>query len=32
VLLLLALHMLVGPAKKDHHDEAEERDPMEMAL
>jgi multiple antibiotic resistance protein len=32
VLLLLALHMLVSPAKKDHHEEAEERDAMQMAL
>ena len=32
VLLLLALHMLVSPAKKDHHDQASGRDAMEMAL
>lgn len=32
VLLLLALHMLVSPAKKDHDDKASDRDPMEMAL
>jgi multiple antibiotic resistance protein len=32
VLLLLALHMLVSPAKKDHHEKAGGRDAMEMAL
>ena len=32
VLLLLALHMLIGPAKRDHHEEASDRDPMQMAL
>jgi len=33
VLLLLALHMLVSPGKKqDHHEKAENRDPMKMAI
>ena len=32
VLLLIALHMLVSPGKKDHDDKAGDRDPMEMAL
>ncbi|MEA3441509.1 MAG: MarC family protein [Chloroflexota bacterium] len=33
VLLLLALHMLVSPGKKDdHHEEASGRDAMQMAL
>ena len=32
VLLLLALHMLVGPAKNDHHEKASGRDVMKMAL
>lgn len=32
VLLLLALHMLVSPGKTDHHEEASERDPMQMAV
>lgn len=32
VLLLLALNMLVGPAKKDHHEKASGRDAMEMAF
>jgi multiple antibiotic resistance protein len=33
ILLLLALHMLVSPGKqKDHHEEAEHRDPMQMAI
>ena len=32
VLLLLALHMLVSPARRDHHDQAEGRDPFKMAV
>jgi len=33
ILLLLALHMLVSPGKqKDHHAEAGERNPMQMAI
>lgn len=32
VLLVLALHMLVSPGKTDHHEEASERDPMQMAV
>lgn len=34
VLLLLALHMLISPGKQndDHHEEASNRDPMQMAL
>ena len=32
VLLLLALHMLVGPAKNDHHEKTSGRDAMKMAL
>ena len=32
VLLLLALHMLVSPGKTDHHDEASDRNPMQMAV
>ena len=32
VLLLLALHMLVSPGKTDHHEEANKRDPMQMAV
>lgn len=31
VLLLLALHMLVSPGKTNHHEEASERDAMQMA-
>ena len=32
VVLLLALHMLVSPAKNDHHEKASDRDAMKMAL
>jgi multiple antibiotic resistance protein len=32
VLLLLALHMLVSPGKEDHHEKANGRDAMKMAL
>ncbi|WP_406657417.1 MarC family protein [Methanolobus sp. ZRKC2] len=32
VLMLLALHMLVGPSKQEHHEESEGRDPMQMAV
>ncbi len=32
VLLLLALHMLISPGKEDHHEKAEGRDLMKMAL
>jgi multiple antibiotic resistance protein len=32
ILLLLALHMLISPAKQDHHEEAGGRDPMQMAI
>lgn len=32
VLMLLALHMLVSPGKDDHHEKAEGRDAMKMAL
>jgi multiple antibiotic resistance protein len=32
ILLLLALRMLVSPAKQDHHEKAEGRDPMKMAV
>jgi small neutral amino acid transporter SnatA (MarC family) len=32
VLLLLALHMLVSPGKEDHHEKANDRDAMQMAL
>ncbi len=32
VLLLLALNMLVGPGKTDHHEEASGRDPLKMAV
>jgi len=32
VLLLLALHMLISPGKEDHHEKAEGRDLIKMAL
>jgi multiple antibiotic resistance protein len=32
ILLLLALNMLVGPARQNHHEKAEDRDPMQMAI
>jgi len=32
VLLLLALHMLVSPAKNDHHEKASGRDALKMGL
>jgi small neutral amino acid transporter SnatA (MarC family) len=32
ILLLLALNMLVSPGKQDHHERAEGRDPMRMAI
>ncbi len=32
VLLLLALHMLVSPAKSEHHEEASDRSAMQMAV
>lgn len=32
VLLLLALNMLVGPARKKEHEEAAERDPLDSAI
>ena len=32
VLMLLALHMLVSPAKNDHHEKTSGRDAMKMAL
>ena len=32
VLLLLALHMLISPGKTDHHEEASDRDAMQMAI
>lgn len=32
VLLLLSLHMLVSPGKTDHHEDAADRDPMQMAV
>ena len=32
VLLLLALHMLVSPGKSDHHEEASDRNAMQMAV
>lgn len=32
ILLLLALNMLVSPAKQDHHEKAEKRNPLKMAI
>lgn len=32
VLLLLALNMMVSPAKQDHHEQAEKRNPMQLAI
>jgi len=32
VLVLLALNMLVSPARKDHHDHGSDRDPLDLAV
>jgi multiple antibiotic resistance protein len=32
ILLLLALNMMVSPAKQDHHEQAEKRNPMQLAI